>query len=421
MLNMDSSGASSSTRRPTPYTDLTDEILILSNYFYPEPTGSAPPISDLAVWLAENGLKPSVLTARPSYPKSKVYKGYADGERDREEYSGVRIRRIPSIVPKSRGILGRLVAETSFALSALSHKRRRYRVVVCVCPSIFIVSIANIFRRKHGNTIAIVHDIQSGLGSNLSYSILQTPFRILRWIEVWSFNRCNKLIAVSDAMAEELRRIGIIQPIVVIPPQVDVREILPTEEHSRRLIVYSGNLGRKQGLNQVVDLAAELLRRGSSTSILIRGEGSERANLERQVAEKNLVNVSFSGLTPRSEISESLGLAALHLVPQDPHGVNFALPSKIFSIMAARRAYVATAYPQTPLEIITRESKAGVCVPPGDPISFANAVEALLNDQAARLELARAGRLYVERVVDREVVCTRILKVISPDVSPQRG
>jgi colanic acid biosynthesis glycosyl transferase WcaI len=405
---------------PVDASAVAGSLLVLSNYYYPEPTGSAPPITDLSLWLGENGLNPDVLAARPSYPRNAVYEGYEAGQRDREVMGGANVRRVASFVAKSRGVVGRLLSETSFALSAVLARPRRYRGVICVCPSVFVVLVAPFFVEKGGRLVAIIHDIQSGLASNLKFGMGGVLTVALRGLEAWSLNRCDSLIALSPAMAEELRGIGVRAPIEVIPPQVNVREIrpVPHEADERALLVYSGNLGRKQGLDQVLELAAVLNRRNAEIDILIRGEGSERASLEDQVRREGLTNVRFADLAPRAEISEALGAATLHLVPQAPGGANFALPSKIFSIMAAERAYVATASVGTPLAMVTEAANAGVCVEPHDAEAFADAIERLVADPEARATLARSGRHYAETTVDREVVCRNILAAV---VKPGAG
>lgn len=400
-----------STPAASALTPLVDELLIFSNYYHPEPTGSAPPISDLSFWAAEQGLKPTVITARPSYPKPHVHEGYEKGQRDREIYRGVTIRRVPSIVPRSRGTAGRLVAELSFAVSALFARPRAFNGVVCVCPSIFVVLVAPLFRRRGGRLVAIVHDIQSGLAQSLNFGGGGAVIALLRRLEAWSLNRCDTVIVLSDAMEHEVRALGVHRPIAVIPPQVDVKEIQPGPEpaEAKPVLLYSGNLGRKQGLDQVLQLARRLKARNRSALIHIRGEGSERAELEAEAAADGLTNVRFSNLAPREDLSNALAEATLHLVPQNPAGASFALPSKVFSIMAARRAFVATAAAGTPLEMVTTRSGGGLCIPAEDADLFADTVERLLDDPAARQTLAAAGRRYVETEIDREVVCKAIL------------
>jgi colanic acid biosynthesis glycosyl transferase WcaI len=398
-------------------------VLILSAYFHPEPTGSAPPITDLAAWLAEQGARAHVATARPSYPQREVFEGYRRGERDHEVVNGVEVDRVAAYVSPSRGALGRLRTELSVALRLLggltTGRLRTAERVICVCPSAFVVAIAPMFCKRGGRVLCIVHDLQSGLAKSLGFGMGGALIRALRTLERWSFNRCDTLVALTDEMAAELRALGAKPPVVVIPPQVDVREIRPAPERPDRgaVLLYSGNLGKKQGLDQILELAAVLQRRGRREQIVIRGEGSERSELNASIAEAGIANVTIENLAARDRLSEALAEGAIHLAPQNPEGATFALPSKIFSIMAAQRPFLATAHPGTPLHRFAGESGAGLCARPYDAEALADAAEALLDDAGRRRRMGRAGRDYVERYVDREVVCRAIWYALNTDAA----
>jgi len=403
------------------------DVLVLSNYYFPEPTGSAPPISDLSFWLAENGVKTGVLTARPSYPQAAVFDGYRRGERDAEVLRGVAVRRLWTHVGASRGLIGRLLGEFSFIVTALWARALgtapRARHVICVCPSIFTVVIAGLFRGRGGRVLCIVHDIQSGLAQALGFGGGKLALRLLRGVEVWALNRCDVVVALSEGMAGALRGMGVAAPIIILPPQVDVSEIIPVPEPAAEppVLLYSGNLGRKQGLDQLITLAASLSAQGCKARIVIRGEGSEREELERAAREAGVEGIVFLDLARREDLSAVMGEAVLHLVPQRPDGASFAVPSKIFSIMAAERAFVATAQPDTPLWRFTADSGAGVCVEPYDAQALAQAVIALLADPGERRRMAASGRRYVEQFIDREVVCRAMWEALEASSAELAG
>jgi colanic acid biosynthesis glycosyl transferase WcaI len=401
---------------------MSADVVILSNYYFPEPTGSAPPISDLSFWLAQNGVATQVVTARPSYPQSAVFEGYRNGELDREDLRGVDVRRLATFIPPNRGFVGRLRGELSFTLAAIAGRLGgtipQARHVICVCPSILTVAMAGLFRRRGGKVLCIVHDIQSGLAEALGFGGGKLVHGVLKAVEAWALNRCDVVVALSDGMAEALRKLGVRKPIIILPPQVDVSEITPAPEPTGvpQVLAYSGNLGRKQGLDQLITLAGRLAQQGETARIVIRGEGSERAELAR--AAEGVGDVVFLDLAPRAELSRVMGEAVLHLVPQNPDGASFAVPSKIFSIMAAQRAFVATAQPGTPLWRFTAESGAGICVEPYDAQALADAVTGLLADPARRAAMAKSGRAYVEQHIDREVVCRAMWEALDGPLAP---
>lgn len=386
--------------------------LILTLYFNPEPTGSAPPISDFALWLAEHGQSPKVVTARPNYPDRVVFEGYRRGERDEEEWQGVSVRRLPSVVTRSSGVLGRLLTEGSFLAALVLHRFscRRSLKVVSVCPSIFVSLAAPLFVSPGGRHVAIVHDIQSGLGRATGASGF--IMRVLGLIERIALNRADAIITLSSGMADALRAMGVTTPIEIAPPQIDVRKIQVFPDPNAGLVVYSGALGRKQGLQQILDAAEILQARGSPIQFKIRGQGGIKAELMASAKAKSLENIAFEPLASADKLSEAMAAASIHLVPQSSGGADFAVPSKIYSIMASSRPFIATAHPDSPVARLTEESEAGIYVSPDAPGKFADALEATIKDNALRERLGTNGRSYVESKVDRSIVCEQIWKAL---------
>jgi hypothetical protein len=70
-------------------------VTIASLFYWPEKTGIAPPVQQLADMLVEHGSQVTVLAPRPSYPEMAVFPNYRDGSRDRETHNGVSIVRFP--------------------------------------------------------------------------------------------------------------------------------------------------------------------------------------------------------------------------------------------------------------------------------------------------------------------------------------
>lgn len=391
------------------------DFTIVSMCFHPEPTGSAPPITDLALWASENNLHPKVIAARPSYPVNRVFDGYRNGEKDSETWRGISIRRLRLFVSSSRGVFGRLLTEGSFSLLLallLIFNRGRSRKIISVCPSVLSTLVVGWFRRRDSRHVVIVHDVQSGLGAALFGATF--AMRVLARIEKIAFNSADHLIVMSDEMGQVLKRLGINKPIHTIPPQVDTTEItpLPLAHASRKKIVYSGVIGRKQGFEQILEVALEFQKRNRDEFFVIRGDGTMKESLKRLANEKKLRNVVFESLAPRSLISESLADAQLHLVPQLAMGQDFAVPSKLFSIMAAGRPYVATASAQSPVTHITAASAAGRVVRPGDTMAFASAIIDVLEDPEAWQKMARNGRKFAVKYMDREVLCSKIISIL---------
>jgi colanic acid biosynthesis glycosyl transferase WcaI len=379
------------------------QALFVTQHYRPELVGSAPFCAELAEWLDGQGRQVTVLTGPPHYPDAGAFPGYRGGRRRREMLHGVLVERVRAKVSRRRTALSRILGESMFLLrgaAALATGRiERQSCVLSLCPSILSVALGVLARRHGGQHVALVHDIQSGLASGLGLVGSSQLTRLIRLCERVVLNRCDLVVVLSEEMRDQLRAIGVTAPIEIVPIWVDTAAIAPVSETAgRRLrLLYSGNLGRKQGLGQVIGLAEALQARGADIDIVLRGDGSERDAVQAGIAARRLTNMRVEELLPHEAFGRGLADGDIHLVPQNPAAAEFVVPSKIFSIMAAGRPFIATARPESPLGRLARRSGAFLCVPPNDARSFADTVMALARDGARRAALGGNGRNFVEQ------------------------
>lgn len=399
--------------------ETSERLLLATRHYAPEPTGSAPVIQQLAEWLAgPGGYQVEVITVRPNYPEARIFPGYEAGQKDNVVENGAVVRRLPTTAVGAKGMLARVVPETRFMLDLffgrLFGRIKPSRLVVSLCPSILTVTGALVLRKRGGRHVAIVHDIQSGLGAALGLGGAGLIIRVLRKVETWTLNRVDSVVVLSEDMGRILQELGVKTPMTVLPPHVDATSVhpLPKPEDSPPTLMYSGNLGRKQGLDQLLDMAAVLLARDPSVRIIVRGDGATKDDLIVRAKSDGLINVIFEPLVDRAKVCESMAEGDVHLVPQLPGGQEFAVPSKAFTIMAAGRPFVATAEAGSPLAQLAERSQAFVCVPPGDAKAFAEASLDLLSSTEKRRAMGLAGRQFVEREVDTPVVMERFRKLL---------
>lgn len=378
------------------------DVLYVSRYFWPELIGSAPFSTDIAEWLTRHGRRTTVVSGLPHYPETEVFPAYRDGRCHREVVGGSTVERLSVGAPRGSGARARITNEAEFllrGLAALATGRvARQSVVLALCPSILSVALGIAAKRRNGVCVAIVHDIQSGLAEKLGMAGGGGLTRLMRACERLVLNRTDLVVVLSEEMKQQLRQIGVTVPIEVVPLWVDTDQIKPMEPVAQGpvKVLYSGNLGRKQGLGQVVDLAAELAVSRPDIEIILRGNGSQGRELAAEISRRRLANVHLTELQPNEALGPALSVGDIHLVPQNPEAAAFAVPSKVFNIMAVGRPFVATALPGSVLWELQRESGAFLCVPPGEPLSFAEAVLRLADDTWLRQELGRRGREFVE-------------------------
>ena len=394
-------------------------LLIVTQYYSPEAIGTAPYAADLARWFAERGEMVDVITCRPFYPGTEVYAEYKTGERDRELIDGVTVAREKPFVPVAGGAVERLRSDLTFfargLISLARRQNRRATHVISFCPSIFTVLLGQLATKRGGRHVAIVHDIQSGLARGLEFRGSRLFAHALRNLESFILNRADAVVVLSPEMAKQLTQLRVTVPIVDIPIWVDPSTIFPLPDPPNRppTLLYSGNLGRKQGLSILTTLAEHVARLRPDVRILVRGNGNQEKAVLDDARARNLTNIHFEPLVPKERLNQALADGLVHLIPQDPNAADFALPSKLYTTLAAGRPAVATARPGSALWRLAEETKAFICAAPDDPEQFARAAIALIEDPARRAKLGRAGREYAENVVARDRVLAEYARLVA--------
>jgi colanic acid biosynthesis glycosyl transferase WcaI len=165
------------------------------------------------------------------------------------------------------------------------------------------------------------------------------------------------------------------------------------------VILYSGNMGEKQGLEIIID-AAHLLSSYRDIRFVICGDGAARPRLEQAAA--GLSNVEFKPLQPAERLNDLLALADVHVLPQRADAADLVLPSKLTNMMASARPVVATAAQGT--QVADLVGDCGIVVAPGDARGLADAVASLAGSLERRKSLGKRGRELAQQLWDKEAV-----------------
>jgi colanic acid biosynthesis glycosyl transferase WcaI len=392
------------------------KIAYFAPYFWPESIGSAPYCTDVARWLQKQGHEVSVTAFRPHYPRVEDFPAYADGERDRETVDGIHITRI-RVGKRGGGMLARLQNDLRYFAGAV---RAAWRpelsdvdtVVAYVPSALAVLGAMTLSWRTGARLVAVIHDIESGLASSLGMAQGNLLLSAMRTVERLAFNRAQHIIVLSSPMADELKQLGCERPITALPIWSATIPYVPVARSSKPVVCYSGNFGKKQNLDQLLPMLALLGAHRPDVQVVLRGEGTERARIEEQVASMGLTNTTFLPLAPTHALGKTLQDATLHLVPQASSTASYALPSKIFSIMAAGRAFLCIAEKDTPLHMLARRTRAGVCVAPDDPQALFAAVVRLLDDHEANAAMGRRGQAFVRENMDRSKIMAEYERII---------
>lgn len=394
-------------------------ILIYGINFPPEQIGVGKYTGEMVAWLSGRGDELRVVTAPPYYPEWRVRDGYTGSGFRVEQWQGLKVWRCPIWVPGSPTGLKRILHLLSFALSSAPVMVRqvfwRPDFVWVVVPSLMCAPVAWLTARLSGARVWLhVQDLEVDAAFELGILRRAWVRALALRVERWLLRRFDRISTISARMAETLigkgvpaARVGVMENWVnldTIAPMkgpIALRSELGLAAETC-VVLYSGNMAEKQGLEIVVE-AARLLHERDQITFILSGEGPARANLVQLAA--GLPNIRFLALQPAERLNELLNLADIHLLPQRAEVADLVMPSKLTNMLASGRPVVATAAPGTQVDEAVR--RCGIVVRPGDVNAFAAAIELLAESPSRRSELGRRARDYAESNWGRDEILAR--------------
>ncbi|MBN3858055.1 glycosyltransferase WbuB [Paraburkholderia sp. Ac-20340] len=392
------------------------KILIYGINYAPEMTGIGKYTGEMATWLAARGHEVRVVTAPPYYPEWQVAEPYSANRYASETRDGVQVVRAPLWVPSKPRGKGRLVHLASFALSSLPLMLRfalwRPDVVFCVAPSLLNAPTGWLAARLCG-AHAWLHIQDFEVDAAFKLDILRGSWlkRTALAIERALLTRFDSVSTISGKMLERAADKGVrAAQLVRFPNWASTDAVFPLERVSRlkaalgiapdaMVVLYSGNMGMKQGLDVLTD-ATLALKDQPDLAFVFCGSGPARAAIEAACGE--LPNCRVIDLRPVEELNELLNLADIHVLPQRADAADLVMPSKLTGMFASGRAVIAMASPGT--ELHSAVAPRGMVVPPGDAPSLAQAIRALADDPVRRAEFGKAGRAFAVASLSRDGV-----------------
>lgn len=393
------------------------KVLLYGINYAPELTGIGKYSGELSAWLAARGHEVRVVTTPPYYPDWQVLKPYYNRYHT-EEIEGTRVLRCPLYVPSQVSTLKRLLHLASFALSSLplmlAQMFWKPDVVICVVPSLFCVPMAWLTARLSVAKL-VVHvqdyEVDAMLGLNMSGGNLVT--RLARWFERCSLKSADLLSTISHSMMARTQTKGVApNRVLFFPNWSEVSRFLSvtntqkenlrqrlTLPADKKLCLYSGNIGEKQGLENV--LAAANILHDHAIIFLLVGQGVGLATLKQRTEDMSLSNVRFLPLQPWEDLPALLSLADCHLVIQRRGVADAVLPSKLTNILAIGGQALITAEANTELGSLCRKNPGiAELVEPEDIQQLVTGIRNVL----AKPAYNKIAQDYAQKYLDKEQV-----------------
>ncbi len=398
------------------------KFLICGINYAPDLVGVSKYTSELAAWLALEGNVVRVVTAPPYYPAWKK-KLIGDGYFYRhEKCDGVDVCRCPIYVPRVPTGAKRLVHLLSFSLTSLPVMLwyslfYRPDIVIAISPALFSAPGARLAAYVAGAK-SWLHIQDFEIDAAFELGVLKGGFlrRLALRCERLLLRSFHRVSSISPQMVRLLSDKGCAaERTYELRNWVDLELIYPFEgdndyrndfkfDPSDVVVLYSGNIAGKQGL-EILAVVAKRLATRSDIKFLIAGDGPDKAALVDAFG--GLSNAFFLPLQPLERLNMLLNAADIHVLPQRAGAADLVLPSKLTGMMASGRPVIATTDADTGIGMELKG--CGLTVPPGDIEALVQAILELSRVPERRRILGAAGRNHAKETFGRDVVLKNFL------------
>lgn len=353
------------------------KILTISLYFHPDHTGIANYANGFAIAAQNQGHEVEVITGFPFYPS------WMKRKQDRftlfrtEKLDSIKIFRSFLYVPARPSTVKRVLQELSFLVFATVGlvRVKKPDLIVCFTTPILLGFWSSLVSRIFKSKLVInVQDFQLEAALSLGMSKRSTITSVLEAIEKSSYKRANYVSSITVSMCKVLTGKKNVDPTKVLlwPNWINITDynlsLLEPGlfrqrygiEKDTTIVCYAGNIGLKQGLEVLVDIAERVMVH-DKVLFLIAGNGAALNSLQALCKERALNNILFLPLLSSQEYLHLLRDIDIFVLPQKKTSFDVYFPSKLLGILACEVPLVLLADSESELFKTVASRNIGNC------------------------------------------------------------
>lgn len=401
-------------------------LILFTQLYYPDNATTAIIMSDLTKDLVSYGLNVKVICAQPIYlSKKKCPK--------KEVRNKIIIRRVWTFLfDKNKNIERLLNSISCFFAMLITLFSIEKNAILIFNTNPALLPLLGFISNKLGKQkyVILIHDLWPELPAHIKMvkkgGML---YRIIDFLVTLSFRDATSIIVLSDTMKKRIltkvpRKEHCIH---VIHNWADANRVFPIEKENIRLfdglglknkkiIMYSGNLGRYQPLEVMIGAAYELKDRNDILFLFV-GNGWKKTKIQNMVEGLKLNNVKFLPFQPLDRLSESLSMADVSLMGIYPENEGVIMPSKLYSLLAIGKPIICVADPESEVAKILEQAKAGIQSSVTDPKELASKILKIIDDQEKVIDMGKNGRKYFLEHFERKIITRQWHSILNKLIS----
>lgn len=367
-------------------------VIAIHRYFWPDSPPYASFLRQISTRWVDDGHQVDILTGQPSYASQ------GEARPRTETVDGIRIRRVPVLRDRSGGwrqLANLVVFPLMVALRILVG--RRPDVVMCsTVPQVTLGAAASVAARlRRAEFVYHCMDLHPEIGRLSGEFANPLVYRLLSRVDLATMRRASRVVVLSQDMRDSVvrREPDLADKVILLNnwalPDFDDPQPSPLAEPAPGVlrVVFTGNLGRFQGLDTVVEALADLPV-GVRVELVFMGEGRAKPDIERAaraLGTRDGLDVTFVPHGPPSAARALMRTAHLGLVTLVPEVVRYAYPSKTATYAVEGLPLLVVCEQDSELATTVRDQGLGWTAAAGDREALVAALA------AAAAELADDG------------------------------
>jgi len=399
-------------------------LVFLNRSFFPDVEATGQLLTELCEELADY-FDVHVICGKPLYRKVENRKLI-----DRILYKKITIWRINNTTFPKKCLIGRLINLFSYFIlcTIWTFFLKKASCIIAETDPPLLAVIAYVYSRiHHSSFIYYSQDIWPEVGIVNRGMTNPVITRILRVANKFLYRKATRIVVPGRAMKRWLEEKHLISShkIEVVENWADPNQIFPIKNKDNILIksnyldnkfviMYSGNIGLSQDLENIVFLA-EALKDIKDIIFLLIGEGAIKEKLMKMTASLGLKNIKFLPYQEKKHLRFSLNAAHIHLIPLKKGMKGIIVPSKVYGIMASGRPFIAAVDEGSEIDRIIKKFNCGLAVRPSDLEGLKKAVLWAFKNRDKIEEMGKNGRKALESHYSRKI-CTQKFKRIVEEI-----
>lgn len=277
--------------------------------------------------------------------------------------------------------------------------RSEYDILHChshlFFTSLFAIIISKI---KNKPCVITVHGVKAK--RNQFTNIMQEI-----WLEIFSrliFNLVNKIICLTTADAEEIKKYGAKdEKITIIPNGINTNLFSLSLSH-KDSILWVGRFVEEKGLKYLIEAMEYVIKDFPNKRVILIGDGPLRSQIKELVISKKIDHFfEFKEKTSQKEIATAMKECELFVLPSLKEG----FPKSILEAMSCGKPIIVTKQLK---EIV---GDLGFIVTPASVQELKNAINEILSHPIEAKNLGLKSRKLVEQQWSWDVVSKQIEKI----------